>query len=294
MKAVDFDYRQPADLAETCALLSEGGGDAKIIAGGQTLVPLLAMRLARPALLIDINRVAELQGIAESGGAVEIRACTRQARALADPMVGAKLPLLAKALSFVGHEQTRNRGTVGGSLANADPAAEIGLAALALDAEMSLVSAKGARTVPVGQFFVSPMETALAPEECLAAVRFPAWREAGRIGTSFQETSIRRSDFALAAAAVHLVLDKSGRCTRIAVSLGGAGAKPVRVAAIEHALTGGRLGDGEITASVALAHDGIEAVTDIHASAAHRRRIAGALVARAIAEARDQALAGQA
>jgi CO/xanthine dehydrogenase FAD-binding subunit len=294
MKAVDFDYWRPADLAETCALLSEGGGDAKIIAGGQTLVPLLAMRLARPALLIDINRVAELQGIAENGGVVEIRACTRQARALADPMVGAKLPLLAKALSFVGHEQTRNRGTVGGSLANADPAAEIGLAALALDAEMSLVSAKGARTVPVGQFFVSPMETALAPEECLAAVRFPAWREAGRIGTGFQETSIRRSDFALAAAAVHLVLDQSGRCARIAVSLGGAGAKSVRVAAIEQALTGGRLGDGEITASVAQVHDGIEAVTDIHASAAHRRRIAGALVARAIAEARDEALAGQA
>src|SRR6202167_5502061 len=148
MKAVDFDYRRPGNLAENCALLFEGGSDAKIIAGRQTLVPLLAMRLARPALLIDINHVAELQGIAESGGAVEIRACTRQARALADPMVGAKLPLLAKALSFVGHEQTRNRGTIGGSLANADPAAEIGLAALALDAEMSLISTTGKRTVP--------------------------------------------------------------------------------------------------------------------------------------------------
>jgi CO/xanthine dehydrogenase FAD-binding subunit len=292
MKAVDFDYRRPASLAETCALLSEGGGDAKIIAGGQTLVPLLAMRLARPALLIDINRVAELQGIAESGDAIEIRACTRQARALADPMVRAKLPLLAKALSFVGHEQTRNRGTIGGSLANADPAAEIGLAALVLDAEMLLCSAKGVRTVPVRKFFVSPMETALAPEECLSAVRFPAWREAGRIGTGFQETSTRRSDFALAAAAVHLVLDKSGLCVRIAVSLGGAGAKPVRLAAVEQALSGGRLGDREITAAVALAHDGIEAMSDIHASAAHRRRIAGALVARAIAEARDQASAG--
>jgi CO/xanthine dehydrogenase FAD-binding subunit len=138
------------------------------------------------------------------------------------------------------------------------------------------------------------METVLAPEECLAAVRFPAWREAGRIGTGFQETSIRRSDFALAAAAVHLVLDKSGLCARIAISLGGAGAKPVRLAAVEQALTGGRLGDGEITTAVALVHDGIEAVTDIHASAAHRRRIAGALVARAIAEARDEALARQA
>jgi len=293
MKAVDFDYRRPTSLAETCALLSEGGGDAKIIAGGQTLVPLLAMRLARPTLLIDINRVAELQGVTESGEAVEIRACTRQARALADPMVRAKLPLLAKALSFVGHEQTRNRGTIGGSLANADPAAEIGLAALALDAEMSLCSAKGARSVPVGQFFVSPMETALAPEECLSTVRFPAWRETGRIGTGFQETSIRRSDFALAAAAVHLVLDKSGLCARIAVSLGGAGAKPVRLTAVERALSGGRLDDREITDATALAHDGIEAMSDIHASAAHRRRIAGVLVARAIAEARDQAVAGR-
>ncbi|HXP29495.1 MAG TPA: FAD binding domain-containing protein [Stellaceae bacterium] len=291
MKAVDFDYQRPAGLSETCALLAEGGGEAKIIAGGQTLVPLLVMRLARPALLIDINRIAELQGIAESGDAVEIRACTSQARALADRVVRRRLPLLAKALSFVGHAQTRNRGTIGGSLANADPAAEIGLAALALDAELSSRSARGARTIAIGQFFVSPLVTALAAEECLTAVRFPAWRADGRIGSGFQETSIRRSDFALVAAAAQLALDKSGVCTRIAISLGGAGATPVRLTAVEQALVGGKLGDGALATAEKLAQDNLDASGDIHASAAHRRRIAGALVARAVAEARDAALA---
>ena len=145
MKSVDFDYECPTTLDAVCRRLVEADGEAKLIAGGQTLVPLLAMRLARPALLIDINRVAELQGIDDRGDHVAIRACTRQAAALADPAVRGRVPLLAKALSFVGHAQTRNRGTIGGSLANADPAAEIGLAALALDAEISARSLDGER-----------------------------------------------------------------------------------------------------------------------------------------------------
>lgn len=287
MKAVDFDYAQPRSLAETCRLLSQTGREARLLAGGQTLVPLLAMRLARPALVIDINRVDELQGIEADEGNVMIRAGTRQSRALGDPVVRSHLPLLAKALSFVGHAQTRNRGTIGGSLANADPAAEIGLAALALDAEIEARSATARRTIVLREFFVAPMVTALTPDECLTAVRFPV--VPGAVGTGFQEASIRRSDFALAAVAVQLVLER-GVCSRLAVSVGGAGGTPVRLPEIESKLVGTRLTDAELKEAERLAHDGMDAVSDLHASAAHRRRIAGALAARAIAEARGEAL----
>ncbi len=291
MKAIDFDYRRPDTLAEACGLLAAAKDDAKIIAGGQTLVPLLAMRLARPALLIDINRIPELAGIEEAAGFVAIRACTRQARALADATVRRRLPLLAKALRFVGHVQTRNRGTVGGSLAHGDPAAEIGLATLALDAEIEVRSAAAARTIPAARFFAGPLVTALEPDECLTAVRFPLPEGGGARGTGFQETSIRRSDFALAAAAVELGLDGGGVCRSLAVAVGGTGATPVRLAAVEAMLLGTRLEDAAIAEAARLARETIEATDDLHASAAHRRRMAAALVARALAEARAEARA---
>jgi CO/xanthine dehydrogenase FAD-binding subunit len=288
MKAVDFDYQRPADIGEVCRLLAAAAGEAKIIAGGQTLVPLLAMRLARPALLLDINRIAALAGIASSGDHVVVRACTRQAHALADATIRRDLPLLAKALSFVGHDQTRNRGTIGGSLANADPAAEIGLAALTLDAQVQARSVAGERTIALGQFFMGPMATALTPEECLTEIRFPVWRDAGKLGTGFQEVSIRRSDFALSAAAAQLVLE-GGVCRRIAVSVGGAGAVPVRIAAAERRLLGTRLGEDDIAAAAVLTGDAIAPVGDLHASALYRRRVACALVARALSEAKAEA-----
>lgn len=292
MKAVDFEYACPTTLAETCALLTEGGADTRLLAGGQTLVPLMAMRLARPRLVVDINRVAELQGIEERDGVIAIRACTRQADALADPLLRRRLPLLVKALSCVGHVQTRNRGTVGGSLANADPAAEIGVAALTLDAEIEARSANGSRSIPIGKFFVSPMVTALRPDECLTAARFRPWRTDGTLGAGFQEASIRRSDFALAAAAVQLALDRGGVCRQIAVSVGGAGTTPVRLPQVERELIGTTLGPDQLVNADQLACQTVETMSDLHASAAHRRRIAGALVARAVAEARDEALGG--
>jgi CO/xanthine dehydrogenase FAD-binding subunit len=288
MKAVDFDYQRPADIGEVCRLLAAAAGEAKIIAGGQTLVPLLAMRLARPALLLDINRIAALAGIAPGGDHVVVRACTRQAQALADATIRRDLPLLAKALAFVGHDQTRNRGTIGGSLANADPAAEIGLAALTLDAQVHARSVAGERTIALGQFFMGPMATALTPEECLTEIRFPVWRDAGKLGTGFQEVSIRRSDFALSAAAAQLVLE-GGVCRRIALSVGGAGAVPVRIAAAERRLLGTRLSEDDIAAAAALTGDAIAPVGDLHASALYRRRVACALVARALSEAKAEA-----
>jgi CO/xanthine dehydrogenase FAD-binding subunit len=288
MKAAEFDYERPGALAEVCALLAGAGGEAKIIAGGQTLVPLMAMRLARPALLIDINRVEELQGIARADGFVAIRACTRQADALAHDLVRRDVRLLAKALGFVGHVQTRNRGTIGGSLANADPAAEIGLAALALDAAVYARSSRGERTIALGDFFKGAMETALMPDECLVEARFPVWRDA-RVGTGFQEVSVRHSDFALAAAAAQVALDGDGRCQRVAISVGGVASMPVRMRDAERRLVGTRLAPADLAAAGALAAAALEPAADPHASPRYRRRVAAALVARALAEARDEA-----
>jgi CO/xanthine dehydrogenase FAD-binding subunit len=290
MKPVDFDYERPDSLDEVCRRLAHYGGEAKIIAGGQTLVPLLVMRLARPAVLLDINRIAELQGIVAADGHVAIGACTRQSVALADATVRERVPLLAKALGFVGHGQTRNRGTIGGSLANADPAAEIGLAALALDADATACSVSGVRTIPLAAFFHGPMETALAADECLSEIRFPVWT-GGAVGTGFQEVSIRHSDFALSAAAVQLRLDGDGVCRRIAVSVGGAGATPVRIAGAEQRLTGTRLEPRDIDAAAAIVREAVAPLSDQHASPLYRRRVAAALVVRAIAEAQLEAQA---
>jgi CO/xanthine dehydrogenase FAD-binding subunit len=228
MKAADFDYSCPASVAEACGLLAGANGEGRIIAGGQTLVPMLAMRLARPALLVDITRIAELRGIARTGAAVAVKACTTQTDALKSEFVREHVSLLAKALSFVGHIQTRNRGTIGGSFANADPAAEIGMAAVALDAEIVARNTKAERTIPCGAFFRGAMTTALGNDECLTEARFPVWEGEGRVGTGFQEMSIRRSDFALVAAAVQGLIDESGVCRRIAIALGGTGGKPIR------------------------------------------------------------------
>jgi len=294
MKAVDFDYVRAASIADACRLLADAGEDGKLLAGGQTLVPLLAMRLARPSVLVDINFIAELQGVELDGEQLLVRACTRQATALADARVQRHAPLLAKALAFVGHDQTRNRGTVGGSLANADPAAEIGLAALTLDAEVLARSSAGERRIAVAEFFTGPMTTVLASGECLTAVRFPRRTLAGRVGTGFQEMSARQSDFALVAVAVELALGTDGRCRYLALSVGGAGPKPLRVDAVSARLVDTGLADSDLDAAAAIVCQAIEPQTDILASAGYRRRLAGALAAQALAEARDEALDGRA
>jgi CO/xanthine dehydrogenase FAD-binding subunit len=292
MKAAEFDYARAASVEEVCRLLHGAQGDGKIIAGGQTLVPLLVMRLARPALLVDINAIAGLRNIAAEAQSVVLGAGTRQADALADETVRRRLPLLAKALRLVGHPQTRNRGTIGGSLANADPAAEIGLAALTLGAELEASSISGERKIAIDEFFLAAMTTALTPEECLTRIRFPIWRETGRLGTGFQEMSVRRSDFALVAAASQLVLDRDGICRRIAISIGGASPAPLRMDDAAARLVGTRLDAGEIAAAIAILKPRLEPSSDSHASADYRIRVAGTLAARAIEEARNEALAG--
>src|SRR5262249_10697349 len=217
MKPAAFDYARPKSLDEACAMLAEGD-DVRIIAGGQTLVPLMAMRLARPKRLIDIARIPELAFVRREGDAVVIGATTRQCALEHDPIVCADVPLLAKVLPFVGHAPTRARGTIGGSLANADPAAEIGLVAVTLGATINYRDANATAEIPAAEFFQGPMMTALPAAACLTAVRFPVWREA-RVGVGFHEINARRSDFAFAAAAAQLALGGDGICQRLALGI---------------------------------------------------------------------------
>src|SRR5450432_865119 len=227
MKPAPFDYVRPDTLAEACALLA-GDEDARLIAGGQTLVPMLAMRLARPARLIDILRLPELAGIREEVGFVIVGATTRQAHAERDPVIRASVPMLARVLPWVGHPPIRNRGTVVGSIANADPSAEIPLVAVTLRADIMLATTKGSASLPADDFFVGAMLTAIGQGDCVSAIRFPVWPHR-RIGVGFLEISARKSDFALVAAAAQVALDDEGRCLDVVAGLGGVADRPLRL-----------------------------------------------------------------
>ena len=288
MKAAPFDYTRATSIDEACRALADGGDDARIIAGGQTLVPLMAMRLARPTLLIDINGIAELSGVSVEGSELVIGAGTRQADVLASTVAQDNIPLLVDALSHVGHDQTRNRGTIGGSLANADPAAELPLIAKTLDAVMIARTVDGTRTIAAADFFESAMATALAPDECLTEIRFPIWQEP-HTGFGFHEVSIRDSDFALAAAAVQLTLDNDGTCSKLNIAIGGASPAPLRLSEIETALIGTNLDDGLVHTETEHLAALVDPQGDIHADAAYRRRVARVMTERALLAARDRA-----
>ncbi len=287
MKPAPFDYVRPDSLAEACALLA-GDEDARVIAGGQTLVPMLAMRLARPAILIDILRLPELAGIRQEAGAVVVGATTRQAQAECDPVIRASVPMLALVLPWVGHPPTRNRGTVGGSIAHADPSAEIPLVAVTLGAEIMLATPQGPASLPADDFFTGPMVTAIGQGECVSAIRFPAWPHR-RVGVGFLEISARRSDFAFVAAAAQVALDDEGRCLDVALGVGGVGDRPLRLEL--SSLIGTRLDPAKVAEAINAASVDMDAMTDLHASAAYRRRVAIVLCTRALTQAHDNATA---
>ena len=285
MKPAAFGYILAASIDEAVALLAAGGGEATIIAGGQTLMPMLALRMARPEMVIDINAIEELAGIKDGADEVVIMACTRQTATLESPLVASRLPLLAKAVAFVGHQQTRNRGTIGGSLALADPASEIPLAALAMDAHVTLRSVNGSRRVPLAEFFTGPMMTVRQADELLVSVHFPRWPEGMRIGTGFHEVNERHGDFAIAAAAAEIHLDGDGICVRAALAIGGVDDRPLRIPAVEAKLLSRGIDKPIIEAAVAEIAGAIAPSGDQHASAAYRRRTAGVLALRAITDA---------
>ena len=287
MKPAPFEYVRPDSLGEACRLLA-GDEDARLIAGGQTLVPMLAMRLARPAKLIDILRLPELAGIREEAGAVIVGATTRQAQAERDPVIRASVPMLARVLPWVGHPPTRNRGTVGGSIANADPSAEIPLVAVTLGADILLATTDGPTSMPADDFFIGPMLTTIGQGECVSAIRFPVWPHR-RIGVGFFEISARRSDFAFVAAAAQLALDDEGRCLEVVLGVGGVGDRPLRLEV--PSLVGTELDAASVAAAVNAAAGELDATSDLHASAAYRRRVASVLCIRALEQARVDASA---
>jgi CO/xanthine dehydrogenase FAD-binding subunit len=284
MKPAAFEYSRPADLDEACAMLCAGGDDARLIAGGQTLVPLMAMRLARPKRLIDIARIGEIAFIRSEGDAVAIGATTRQCVLERDALVRTRVPLLASVMPYVGHAPIRTRGTLGGSLANADPAAEIALVAVTLGAVMLCRDGDVRAEIPAAQFFTGPMTTALSSSACLTGVRFPVWREA-RIGVGFHEVTARKSDFAFASAAAQIALDDDGACARLALGVGAVTAVPRRLDALEGMLRGTRAEESRVRDAVTAALADIDPLADLHASAPYRRRAAASLLARAITDA---------
>ncbi|HZP96298.1 MAG TPA: FAD binding domain-containing protein [Candidatus Limnocylindria bacterium] len=283
MKPPRFEYRAPATQAEALALLAAHGYDAKVLAGGQSLVPLLNFRLARPKLIIDINNVAGLAAIAEDPATRELcfGALVRQSDAERSPLVARHCPLLINAIRNVGHRTIRNRGTVGGSIAHADPSAELPLALAALGGRVRLASATGERWVSASDLFVSYLQTALGPAELLVEVRFPWLREDER--WAFTEFTRRSGDFALAAVCVVLGVG-SGAVTSARIAIAGGGPTPVRATQAEVALVaaGGAAGIAE---AARLAAAGADVESDIHASADYRRELIATLVTRAIGDA---------
>ncbi len=287
MKAAPFEYARAADVDEACALLGADDG-ARIIAGGQTLVPMMAMRLARPTRLIDINRIAALSYIRADGDGIAIGATTRQCVVERDALIAAKLPLLKQAVPFIGHAATRARGTVGGSLAHADPAAELPLIAVTLDATLRYRAGGQDSEIAAQDFFTGLMTTALPAGACLTAVRFPVW--GGKVGAGFHEVNARRSDFAFAAAAAQVELADDGMCKRIAVGIGAVTECPLRLQAVEQQLAGTALDDATTKDALRAALADIDPLDDLHASAEYRRRAAVSLAMRAIADAKVRAM----
>jgi aerobic carbon-monoxide dehydrogenase medium subunit len=281
MKAAPFDYVCAQSVDHALTLLAQHGLDAKLIAGGQSLVPMMAMRLARPALLIDINRLAELKRVETGPLAVVMGAATRQREVEDDRALHAVLPLVRDALQWVGHVQTRNRGTVGGSLAHADPSAELPLAAVVLGAKMRIASELGTREVDAADFFLGPMFTALDATECLTSIEWPIW-EGPAVYTAFDETAMRHGDFAMAAAACQLQFAPDGTCSRAALGLGGVDSVPLAFPRLAAQLVGRRI-DARLANEIA--EEAVASTTpgsDLHASSDYRQHLGVVMLTRVL------------
>jgi aerobic carbon-monoxide dehydrogenase medium subunit len=288
VKPVDFDLHQPATLDAALALLDRHADDARVLAGGQSLVPLLNFRLARPGHLVDIGRVTGLRELRETGDGLVIGAMVSQSRAERAPAVAAHCPLLAAALPWIAHPPIRARGTICGSLAHADPAAELPAVAVALDATFMAVSARGRREIAAADFFQGHLTTALGPDELLAAVRFPA--AAPGTGAAFHEVSRRRGDFAMAGVAAQVTLE-DGAIADARICASGVAGVPLRCAGSEQALLGSRADPEALRRAAGAALDILDPAGDLHASAGYRKDVAGVLLRRAVAEAYGRATA---
>jgi aerobic carbon-monoxide dehydrogenase medium subunit len=282
MKLPSFDYACPATIAEAIALLAAHGGEAKPIAGGQSLVPMLAFRLTAPTLLVDLRKLSELRQIKITDAGVTLGAMVRWRDILDEPRLRQAHPLLVAAVEHIAHYQIRNRGTVGGSLAHADPAAELPGIAVTCEADIVVRGSAQSRAIVAGDFFRGALTTALGPDEIVTEIRFPPWPPQRRYG--FREFARRRGDFALAAAAVTFdEIEKKFRNVRVGAV--GIGDRPMRVAAAERALEGGEMTDLAVAESAAAASAATDPADDIHASGAYRKTLIGVMVERALRDA---------
>jgi aerobic carbon-monoxide dehydrogenase medium subunit len=282
MKPPTFDYYRATTVEEAIALLSRYGPDAKVLAGGQSLLPMMKFRLARPSVLVDLRWVRDLSYIRQDNDSMTFGAMARLA-GLESDRVRVLCPILAEAAQHIGHPPIRHQGTVCGSLAHADPAAELPVLALVLHAEFAATGPNGARVIPAQEFFVSMLTTNLGPMEILTEARFPTLQSGS--GWGFSELSRRPGDFALAIAAATLQVGANGTITQARIALGAVADRAIRCPEAEAALLGQRSGEAAFEAAARLASDALEPPSDVHASSGYRRHLAKVLVERALTQA---------
>jgi len=283
MKPAPFSYVRPMTVEEAVSALAQQGGEAKVLAGGQSLVAMMNMRLLKPRCLVDINRVAALDYIRDDNGTLVIGALTRLSAAETSPLVARQCPLMTEAIQHVAHRPIRNRGTVGGNLAHADPTSELPAVALATDATFVARSASGQRTIPAADFFVGQLTSALRPDELLTEVRMPTPRPSGQ-GWSFMEVSPRKGDYALVGVAATLQV-KDGACQAARLVYCGVGGRAQRVPEAEQALVGRAADEAAFRAAARIAGERVHPPSDFHATAAYRRDLVTTLTRRALTQA---------
>lgn len=284
MIPASFDYSAPETLSEALQLL--GDEEAKVLAGGQSLIPMLKLRLAQPARLVDLDRIPDLNFIAEDNGTIRIGAMTTHHQVESSDLLAQNCPLLAKTAAHIGDVQVRNRGTIGGSVAHADPAADYPAALLALEAQVKLASASGERVVALDEFLVDALTTSLEDGEILTEVHVPV--EQAGVATAYRTLIQPASGFAIVGAAVRLGVS-NGNVSFVRVALTGVGSKPYRASAVEQALEGGPANAEAFAAAAAHAAEGVDVLSDIHASAAYRASLAAVQTRRALEDAAGSA-----
>ena len=287
MKPPKFEYHDPSTVDEALGLIANLGEEAKLLAGGMSLVPLLNFRLASPDHLIDLNRIGDLVGIKCQDEKLTISAMTRQATMEHSAMVDDGWPMLTEAIGWVAHAQIRNRGTVGGSVAHADPSAELPVAFAALEARMTVASKKGTRTIQASDFFVTQLTTSMEPDEMLLSIEVDPLPE--KTGHAFVEFARRHGDYALGGAAALLTLDESGICIRARIALLAAAPTPIRAEAAEEVLIGSTVDAAAAAEAASKVVDRISPTGDIHGSTEYRRDLCGVMVKRALLAAASRA-----
>jgi carbon-monoxide dehydrogenase medium subunit len=286
VKAAPFDYVAPETIEEACERLAEAGGGATVLAGGQTLMPLLALRMSQPFVLVDINRIAALKGVTRTDGGTRVGPTTRQAEIIVDPMLAKSLPMLPNAMRYVGHHQTRNRGTIGGSIALGEPAAEMPATAVALGATVEVRSTRGVRRIAAEELYLGPYMTTLEPDELVTGIEYPDWRPAETI-TVFREVARRPGDFALVGLTGAVAI-ADGKIARAGLAWFGMGPTPLKARQAELALIGQSVAklDAQGVAELAIAETA--PFDDHHATADYRRTVGRRIFTRTLTEALNQ------